>query len=86
MRPSRSRVTTQGQVSVPADVRRRLGIAPGAVIEWEVEGNHAIVRRAGRHAFADIHERLFRRTPRRRSVEEMDEAIRAAVRKRHARR
>ena len=29
-----SRVTAQGQISVPAAVRRKLGIGPGSVLEW----------------------------------------------------
>jgi AbrB family looped-hinge helix DNA binding protein len=29
-----SRVTAQGQISIPAEVRRRLGVGPGSVIEW----------------------------------------------------
>jgi AbrB family looped-hinge helix DNA binding protein len=34
-----SRVTSQNQTSVPAEVRRRFGIHPGTVLEWqEVDG------------------------------------------------
>ena len=32
---ARSKLTSQGQVSVPAEVRRRLGIAAGSVLEWD---------------------------------------------------
>ena len=37
----RTRVTKRGQVSVPSDVRRKLGIGPATVLEWVVEGNTA---------------------------------------------
>ncbi len=30
------RVTSKGQVTIPQDVRRRLGIAPGSEVEFEV--------------------------------------------------
>jgi len=86
MKLAQSRVTTQGQVSVPAEVRRRLGIAPGSAIEWDAEGERIVVRRAGRHTSADIHHALFPEAPRPRSLEELEEGIRSHIRQRHARR
>ena len=43
MRIAQSRVTAQGQISVPAEVRRRLGVGPGSILEWDVE----VARKAG---------------------------------------
>ncbi len=63
MKLAQSRVTAQGQVSVPAEVRRRLGIAPGASISWESEGDLVVVRRVGRFTSEDIHAALFDRPP-----------------------
>jgi AbrB family looped-hinge helix DNA binding protein len=78
---TQSKVTAQGQISVPVDVRRKLGIGPGSVLEWEEEGGKIIVRRAGRFTSADIHHALFgSRKPRPRSLEELKNA-----RKRYAR-
>ena len=34
-----SKVTAQGQVSVPAKVRQRLGVGPGSVLEWDEDGD-----------------------------------------------
>jgi AbrB family looped-hinge helix DNA binding protein len=79
-----SKVTAQGQVSVPAKVRQRLGVGPGSVLEWEEEGDRVIVRKAGRYSSQDIHRALFARPPRPRSMEEMKAGIRQAVKKRHA--
>lgn len=31
------RVTSKGQVTIPQDVRRRLGIEPGSEVEFEVD-------------------------------------------------
>jgi AbrB family looped-hinge helix DNA binding protein len=39
----RTRVTTRGQISIPADVRRKLQIKPEMLLEWIVEGNTARV-------------------------------------------
>ena len=48
-----SRVTAQGQISVPADVRRKLGIGPGSVLEWDEDDGKIVVRRAGRFTSED---------------------------------
>jgi AbrB family looped-hinge helix DNA binding protein len=83
---AQSKVTAQGQISVPMDVRRKLGIGPGSVLEWEEEGDKMIVRRAGRFSSEDIHRVLFgTRTPETRSVDELKEGIRRYTRKRYAR-
>ena len=79
-----SKVTAQGQVSVPAKVRQRLGVGPGSVLEWDQEGDRVIVRKAGRYSSEDIHRALFSRPPRRRTIEEMKAGIRQAVKKRYA--
>jgi AbrB family looped-hinge helix DNA binding protein len=79
-----SKVTAQGQVSVPAKVRQRLGVGPGSVLEWDDEGDRVIVRKAGRYSSEDIHRALFSRPPRRRTLEEMKAGIRQAVKTRHA--
>jgi antitoxin PrlF len=79
-----SKVTAQGQVSIPAKVRQRLGVGPGSVLEWEEDGDRVVVRKAGRYSSHDIHRALFAKTPGRRSVQEMKNGIRRHIRKRHA--
>ena len=83
-----SRLTSQGQVYVPAQIRRKRGVGPGAILEWsEDEGGRIVVRRSGRFTFADVHEALFPdRPPTSRSLAELREGVREQVRKRHARR
>jgi AbrB family looped-hinge helix DNA binding protein len=81
---ARSRITAQGQITVPAEVRRRLGIGAGAELEWAEVDNAVVVRRAARFTSTDIHRRLFPSgPPKRRSLEEMEAGIRAAVKRRH---
>jgi AbrB family looped-hinge helix DNA binding protein len=82
-----SKLTSQGQISVPVDVRRKLGIGPGSILEWEEDGGKIIVRRSARFTSQDIHRALFpKRTPKPRTVGEMKEGIRRRVRERYARR
>jgi AbrB family looped-hinge helix DNA binding protein len=83
---ARSRITAQGQVSVPAEVRRKLGVGPGSLLEWSEEGDAVVVRRSGRYTSVEIHEAIFgREAVPPRSVAEMKEGIRKHVRARHAR-
>ena len=88
---AQSRLTAQGQISVPLDVRKKLGIGPGSVLEWEEEGNRIVVRRAGRFSSEDIHRALFgqalsgTKTPIARSADDLKEGIRRYARKRYAR-
>lgn len=35
------RVTRKGQVTIPQDVRQRLGIGPGSEVDFEVDGDGA---------------------------------------------
>jgi AbrB family looped-hinge helix DNA binding protein len=82
-----SKITAQGQISVPAEVRRRLGVGPGSALEWDEAGDNVVVRRAGRYSSEDVHRALFpEKAPAARSVEDMREGIRRHMRKRHARR
>jgi antitoxin PrlF len=81
-----SKLTAQGQISVPAEVRRRLGIGPGSVLEWEEEGERIVVRRAGRYTSEDVHRALFEQAPEPRTLEELKEGIGQYVKSRHARR
>jgi antitoxin PrlF len=86
MKLAESRITTQGQISVPAEVRRRLSLVPGSILEWELEGDRVVVRRAARFTSEEVHRALFARPPRSRTVAELKEGIRARMRVRRARR
>jgi antitoxin PrlF len=86
MKIASSKLTAQGQISVPAEVRRRLGIGPGSVLEWEQRGEAMVVRRAGRFTSAEIHRALFAEPPSPRTLDELKEGLREHGRSRHARR
>ena len=83
---AQSKVTAQGQISVPAEIRQKLGIGPGALLEWSEEHGQIVVRRAGRISSAEIHQSVFAgeaRPPR--SLAEMKAGVRRLMKKRHAR-
>jgi len=81
-----SKVTAQGQISVPAKIRRKLGIGPGSVLEWEEDGEQVVVRKAGRYSSEEIHRAVFaKRRPKARKLDELKEAVRRHVRRKHAR-
>ena len=87
MKLAQSRLTSQGQVSVPAEVRRRLGLAPGSILEWNADGDRVVVSRGHRYSSVDLHAKLFPEgPPEARSLEELKEGLRRDVVKRHARR
>lgn len=83
---AQSKLTSQGQISVPAEVRRKLGVGPGSVLEWDEEGGTIVVRRAGRYTSEDLHEALFKVPPEPRTLDDLKEGIRTHLRRKHARR
>jgi len=81
-----SRLTAQGQISIPKEIRQRLGIGPGEFLEWEEDGDRIVVRRAGRHSSEEIHRTLFAQPPTPRTLEELKQGIARHVKERYARR
>lgn len=83
---AQSKVTAQGQISVPAAIRRRLGVGPGSILEWDEEGSAIVVRRAGGYTSEDLHHALFKKPPQPRTLADLKEGRGQYVRRRHARR
>jgi len=42
------KITTKGQVTIPADVRERLGLLPSTEVEFVVEDGRAVLRKMRR--------------------------------------
>jgi antitoxin PrlF len=82
---AQSKVTAQGQISVPAEVRKKLGVGPGSVLEWDEQGSEVVVRRAGRHSSKAIHLALFPAKTPKKDLSDVKDSIRKYIRKRHAR-
>lgn len=49
-----SKVTSQGQISVPSEVRKALGIRPGTELVWDRRENGEYVVRPKRLTLADL--------------------------------
>jgi AbrB family looped-hinge helix DNA binding protein len=82
---AKSKLTAQGQISVPAEVRQRLGVGPGSVLEWDEQDDQVVVRRAGRYTSEEVHRVLFPEgAPAGGGAPDVKEAIRKYVRKKHA--
>ena len=82
---AQSKLTAQGQISVPAEVRKKLGVGPGSVLEWDEQDNQVVVRRAGRYTSEDVHRALFTDEGLKKGPVDVKDAIRKYIRKRHAR-
>jgi antitoxin PrlF len=81
-----SKLTAQGQISIPAEIRRKLGVGPGSVLEWEDQGDRVVVRRAGRYSSEEIHRAVFAKTPKAKTSDELKQGIAEHMRRKHARR
>ena len=79
---ARSKVTAQGRISVPPEVRKKLGVGPGSALEWDEQGDQVLVRRAGQYTSQDVHNALFPKRPPKRRPADVKEAIRTYIRKR----
>jgi AbrB family looped-hinge helix DNA binding protein len=41
----KSRVSSKGQVTVPAEIRSKLGLEPGTIVQFEIHENVALMRK-----------------------------------------
>jgi AbrB family looped-hinge helix DNA binding protein len=42
------RITSKGQVTIPMDIREKLGLLPNTVVEFEVDGDAVRITKASR--------------------------------------
>ena len=83
-----TKLTSQGQVSVPAAVRHLLGLTPGASVEWTQEGDSITVKRAVRSSTCDVHDALFPEgdsAAPAKTMAELKQGVRQNMQRRHAR-
>ncbi len=94
MEKSHTKLTSQGQVSVPAAVRQFLHLKPGSVLTWSQDGDRIVVERATRHSTVEVHHALFPNAgvapaPAKsaaKSLAELKQGVKDHVRQRRARR
>ena len=83
-----TKLTSQGQVSVPAAVRHMLGLTPGSALEWLQDGNNIVVKRAVRSTSDDVHAALFNSDAAAeptKTLAELKQGIAQHMQRRHAR-
>jgi AbrB family looped-hinge helix DNA binding protein len=51
-------ITSKGQVTIPQEIRNRLGLLPHTKVEFELAGDHACIRKARRPPGESIRGRL----------------------------
>jgi len=81
---AQSKLTAQGQISVPAEIRKKLGAGPGSVLEWDEKNGEVVVRKVARYTSVDVHQALFGKSKPRPDVN-VEEAIQTRMRRRRAR-
>jgi AbrB family looped-hinge helix DNA binding protein len=81
---ARSKLTSRGQISVPAEVRKKLGVGPGSVLEWDEQGDAVVVRKAGQYTWEDVHRALFPEGSPKKGPVDVKAGIRKYIRKRYA--
>jgi len=85
---AQTKLTSQGQVSIPASVRRALGLTTGSMLEWVEEQGHIIVKRATRHDMQAAHDALFPAgeiVEKPKALEDLKQGIALDIKRRHAR-
>jgi AbrB family looped-hinge helix DNA binding protein len=83
-----TKLTSQGQVSVPAAIRNFLNLAPGSVLVWKEEDGRVSVERSVRHSTAEVHQALFgdalAAAAPAKTLTELKQGIRQHMQRRHA--
>jgi AbrB family looped-hinge helix DNA binding protein len=80
-----STITAKGQTTVPKEIRDRLKLKPGDKIEYVVEPDGRVVLKARNKRMADFAGILGKPPGGPLTIEEMDDAIAAAVTERYER-
>ena len=58
------RITTKGQVTIPQEIREKLGLHPNTEVEFTVERGHAVLRpKAGRPTIGQLTAKRLREGP-----------------------
>lgn len=84
-----TKLTSQGQVSVPAAIRHLLALTPGSAIVWTQDKGQVTVQRAVKHTTEDAHKALFGNedtTLAPKSLQDLKQGIADYIKQKHARR
>ena len=81
---AQSRITAQGQISIPVAVMRQFGLAPGAVITWDTFEGHLVLERTGQYSLDEVRAALQLPRGVHRTDEEIRQGLKARTRLKHA--
>jgi bifunctional DNA-binding transcriptional regulator/antitoxin component of YhaV-PrlF toxin-antitoxin module len=81
---AQSKITAQGQVSIPVSVMRQFGLAPGEVINWDTLEGRLVIEKAGLYSLADVQSALKLPKGLHKTEEEIREGIKVRMRTKHA--
>jgi bifunctional DNA-binding transcriptional regulator/antitoxin component of YhaV-PrlF toxin-antitoxin module len=81
---AQSRITAQGQVSIPVSIMRMFGLAPGEIITWKTQDGHLLVEKAGQYSLEDVRSSLKLPKSAPKTDEAIREGIKARMRAKHA--
>jgi AbrB family looped-hinge helix DNA binding protein len=81
---SEAKMTSKGQITVPKDVRLKLGLRPGDRVRFIVEGDGRVRLLPAKRDISEL-VGILPRPKRALSIEQMDEAIERAVAEKFAR-
>jgi AbrB family looped-hinge helix DNA binding protein len=83
---ARAKLTRQNQISVPAEVRKKLGLESGALVEFTEDGGKVIMRRVGRYTWEGVRKAVFPKgPPKPHTLEALKEGVARYMRKTHRR-
>lgn len=83
---SSAKVTSKGQITIPQDVRERLGLEAGDRVVFVVQSDRDVVLKPAKTDVRELHGMLYRKGQQRHSIEEMDEGIARSLAEKHGRR
>ena len=78
-------VTSKGQITIPKDVRARLGLEAGDRVVFVVHSDRNVVLKPAKSDVRHLHGMLYRKGRRPRTAEEMDDGIARSVAGKHGR-
>jgi AbrB family looped-hinge helix DNA binding protein len=71
-----SKVTSRCRTTIPADIRKKLGIEPGSVLLWNDEEGRIVVHGLGGFTSQAVHDAVFpKQRPKPRSLDELRTGI-----------
>jgi len=81
---AQSRITSQGQISIPVSIMRQFGLAPGSVVTWDVLEGRLVLDKTGTYSLEEIRAALKLPKGLHKSDEEIRAGLQARTRAKHA--